>query len=87
ALVALYEVLEAGYRAGTVATAKSRSNMGRSGGLRRPGEPASAANELYAGGPRRKVLSAPKPFEGLREDVLEEEEGDVTPSGMVAHAY
>ncbi|KAG8765840.1 hypothetical protein FRC12_007250 [Ceratobasidium sp. 428] len=87
ALVALYEVLEAGYQAGTVAGVKPRSSMGRNGGLRRPGEPSLDTNEFYTNGPRRKVLSAPKPFAGLREDVLEEEESDVTPSGMVAHAY
>ncbi|KAG8739281.1 hypothetical protein FRC10_005809 [Ceratobasidium sp. 414] len=83
ALVALYEVLETGYRYGTVGTTNHRPSVGRSGGLRKPGE----AHDSYANGPRRKVSSAPKPFAGLGEDVLEEEEADVIPSGIVAHAY
>ncbi|KAG9084894.1 hypothetical protein FS749_004881 [Ceratobasidium sp. UAMH 11750] len=88
ALVALYEVLEAGYRTGTVGTTKPRPSMGRSGGLGKPGEAHGlVAQDSRANGPRRKVLSAPKPFAGLRENVVEEEESDVMPSGIVAHAY
>jgi hypothetical protein len=85
--VALYDVLEAGYRAGTVGGVKARSTMGRSGGFRRPGETGAIARDSCAASPRRKVLSGPKPFEGRGQDVLEEEEGDVMPSELVAQAY
>ncbi|QRV80319.1 hypothetical protein RhiJN_08334 [Ceratobasidium sp. AG-Ba] len=74
-LIALYEVLEAGYRAGAVATVNPRPSQGR----RKPGE--------FGASPRQKIPSGRKSLESPREDVLEEEQGDVMPSGMVAHAY
>jgi hypothetical protein len=84
ALVALYDVLEAGYRSGTVRTATSRSTMGRpAGGLRVPSESAGIRRDLNSSSAKFGETGT-RPFGGVKEDVLEDEESP-TPSGSVAN--
>lgn len=86
AVEAIYELLMAGYQSGAVGSVKTRPETGRTSGFRRPGESSGIRRDFGAGGRRQVESGGSRLYDGRGEDVLEEDEGEATPSGLVANA-